>query len=109
MANRTRKNSIQFYVTDDELALISERMKEEGVSSRGEYMRRMAIDGLTVNVDCGSIKALCEEVSVIGRNINQIARFVNGSGNVYRHDIDEIKRCLADIWRMLRRFLSVTT
>ena len=46
MANRTRKNSIQFYVTDDELALISERMKEAGISNRGEYMRRMAIDGL---------------------------------------------------------------
>lgn len=61
MANRTRKNSILFYVTDDELALISERMKE------------------------------------VGRNINQIARFVNGLGNVYRHDIDEIKRYLADI------------
>ena len=109
MANRTRKNSIQFYVTDDELALISERMKEAGISNRGEYMRRMAIDGLTVNVDCGSIKALCAEVSAIGRNINQVARFVNGSGNVYRHDIDEIKRCLADIWRMVRRFLSATT
>ena len=44
MANRTRKNSIQFYVTDDELALISERMKEAGISNRGEYMRRMAIE-----------------------------------------------------------------
>lgn len=43
MANRTRKKSIQFYVTDDELALISERMKEAGVSNRGEYMRRTGL------------------------------------------------------------------
>ena len=109
MADGLKKNAIQFYVSDDELAIISERMKEVGITNKSEYIRRMAIDGMTVNVDSSDIRKLCAEVSAIGRNINQVTRLVNGSGNVYQRDINTIEECLKQIWRMLRRFLSATT
>ncbi len=109
MANRIRKNSIQFYVTDDELTIITERMKELGYKNKSDYLRDLAIDGMTVSVDCTSLRNLCAEMSKIGRNVNQIAHLANGSGNVYRSDIEKIRKCLEDIWLMLRRFLSATT
>lgn len=109
MSKDKRKNAIQFYVTDDELAIINERMRETGISNKSEYIRRMAVDGLTVNVDCTDIRKLCSEVSAIGRNINQVTRLINGSGKVYQHDLNTIKESLDKIWHMLRHFLSATT
>lgn len=42
------------------------------------------------------------EIQKIGVNVNQIARRVNATGNVYKEDIEEIKGVLAEIWRLQR-------
>lgn len=106
MANRTKKNSIQFYVDDDELAIIKERMTDAGFTNRGEYMRRLAVDGMTVNVDTSAIRQLCSEFNAIGQNINQVARLVNGSGKVYQSDIKRLQDKVDEIWHILRHSLS---
>lgn len=106
MANRLRKNSIQFYVDDKELAIIKERMKDVGFTNRGEYMRRLAVDGMTVNVDTSAIRQLCSEFNAIGQNINQVARLVNGSGKVYQSDIQKLQEQVNKIWHILRQSLS---
>lgn len=77
MANRTRKNSIQFYVDDDELAIIKEHMKNAGFTNRGEYMRQLAVDGMTVNVDISAIRQLCSEFNAIGQSIIKQYKTIN--------------------------------
>ena len=42
------------------------------------------------------------EIQKIGVNVNQIARLVNATGNVYAEDIAEIKGALEEIWRLQR-------
>ena len=102
MSNRKRTVQIKFRVTEEERALIEEKMKLIPTRNMAAYLRKMAIDGYVIQVDHSDIKAMTAEIQKIGVNINQIARRANATGNVYREDIEEIKGVLNEIWRLQR-------
>ena len=93
---------IKFRVTEEERALIEEKMKLIPTRNMAAYLRKMAIDGYVIQVDHSDIKAMTAEIQKIGVNINQIARRANAMGNVYQEDIEEIKGVLNEIWRLQR-------
>ena len=102
MNGRKRTVQVKFYVTEEERKLIEEKMKLVPTSNMAAYLRKIAIDGYIIQVDHTDIKAMTAEIQKIGVNVNQIARRVNATGNTYKEDIDEIKRVLAEIWRLQR-------
>lgn len=102
MSNRKRTEQIKFRVTEEERALIEEKMKLIPTRNMAAYLRKMAIDGYVIQVDHSDIKAMTAEIQKIGVNINQIARRANATGNVYQEDIEEIKGVLNEIWRLQR-------
>ena len=102
MNGRKRKVQIKFYVTEEERALIEQKMKLVPTWNMESYLRKMAIDGYIIQIDHADIKAMTAEIQKIGVNINQIARRVNAAGSVYQEDIEEIKGVLAEIWRLQR-------
>ena len=102
MNGRKRKVQIKFYVTEEERALIEQKMKLVPTRNMAAYLRKIAIDGYIVQVDHTDIKAMTAEIQKIGVNINQIAKRVNATGSVYQEDIEEIKGVLAEIWRLQR-------
>ena len=65
----------------------------------------MAIDGLIIYTDLSEFKEFQKELQAIGRNINQIAKRVNSTSNIYETDIAEIKERLDEIWQLQRRIL----
>ena len=93
---------IKFRVTEEERALIEQKMKLVPTRNMESYLRKMAIDGYIIQIDHSDIKAMTAEIQKIGVNINQIARRVNATGSVYKEDIEEIKGVLAEIWRLQR-------
>ena len=40
----------------------------------------------------------------IGVNINQIAKKANTTGDIYAEDLEELKRMVQEIWRILKSF-----
>ena len=50
-------------------------------------------------------KEMNKLLSVIGRNINQIAKRVNAGGPTYQADMEEIQERLDQIWQLQRRIL----
>ena len=102
MNGRKRKVQIKFYVTEEERALIEQKMKLVPTRNMEAYLRKMAIDGYIIQIDHADIKAMTAEIQKIGVNVNQIARRANATGNVYQEDIDEIKGVLNEIWRLQR-------
>ena len=102
MSGRKRTVQIKFRVTEEERALIEQKMKLVPTQNMESYLRKMAIDGYIIQIDHSDIKAMTAEIQKIGVNINQIARRVNATGNVYKEDIEEIKGVLAEIWRLQR-------
>ena len=93
---------IKFRVTEEERALIEQKMKLVPTRNMEAYLRKMAIDGYIIQIDHADIKAMTAEIQKIGVNINQITRRVNATGSVYQEDIEEIKGVLAEIWRLQR-------
>ena len=102
MNGRKRKVQIKFYVTEEERALIEQKMKLVPTQNMAAYLRKIAIDGYIIQTDHSDMKAMTAEIQKIGVNINQIAKRVNATGSVYQEDIEEIKGVLAEIWRLQR-------
>ncbi len=102
MNGRKRTVQVKFRVTEEEKALIEEKMKLIPTRNMAAYLRKIAIDGYIIQVDHSDIKAMTAEIQKIGVNINQIARRVNSTGSVYQDDIDELKGALDEIWRLQR-------
>lgn len=106
MVERKRDIQLKFYVTEQERFLITEKMKLLPTDNLGAYLRKMAIDGYIIQVDYSAIKEQTAEIQKIGVNVNQIARRVNSTGNVYEQDLKEIKGALEKIWQLQRYTLS---
>ena len=102
MDGRKRTVQIKFRVTEEERALIEQKMKLVPTRNMEAYLRKMASDGYIIQIDHADIKAMTAEIQKIGVNINQITRRVNATGSVYQEDIEEIKGVLAEIWRLLK-------
>lgn len=106
MVNRKRNIQLKIWLTEEERRLIDEKMKLLPTSQIGAYIRKMAIDGYIIYTDTANIKEMNKELRAIGRNINQIAKRVNSTGDIYRGDITEIRERLGEIWQLQRTILS---
>ncbi len=80
MNGRKRKVQVKFYVTEEERALIEQKMKLVPTRNMAAYLRKIAIDGYIIQVDHSDIKAMTAEIQKIGVNVNQIAKRVNAYG-----------------------------
>ena len=104
MAERKRNKEIHFYVTEEERKLIRRKMIESKTKNMGAYLRKMAIDGYIVNTDTTPLKKQYEEMHKIGVNINQIAKKVNTTGDLYPEEMQELKEMVKELWRILKIF-----
>ena len=102
MANRKRNREMHFFVTDEERNLIRQKMYLSKTKNMGAYLRKMAIDGYIVNTDTTPLKKQFEEMHKIGVNINQIAKNVNTTGDLYPEEMKELKEMVNKIWHILR-------
>ena len=105
MNKRKRDIQIKFYVNDRELNQINKCASKANMSSRGAYLRKMAIDGFIVNVDTTDIKQAVKEMNLIGKNINRIVRNANTYG-IAKGDVEAVRSKVDDIWQLLRYTLS---
>lgn len=101
MANRKRNIQIHLCVTQEEKEIILERMKEANQKDFSSFARKMLINGLIVTPNWEELKAIHRQLSGMGNNVNQIARIANSTRSIYKSDVDELARQLADTHRMM--------
>ena len=106
--NRNRKRPIQvkFFVDENELSMIKAKMAQIGTENMSAYLRKMAIDGYVIKLDIPQLRELTSQMSRISNSENQIAKRLNTSGNLYKADIDEIKRNQEEIYEGIRKILN---
>lgn len=102
MANRKRNIQISFRVTEEEKKLIRKKMLLSRTKNMEAYLRKMAIDGYIINTDVTPLKQQYEEMHKIGVNINQIAKKVNTTGDLFPEEMKELKEMVKEIWHILR-------
>lgn len=105
MENRKRNVHIIVRVTEEERALIEEKMKQIPTVNLSAYARKMLIDGYIIFLDMQEVKRHTAQLQKIGVNINQIAKRVNETGAIYGDDMCEVKRVMEEVWRLERRLL----
>ena len=105
MDGRKRTVQVKFRVTEEERALIEEKMKQIPTINLSAYARKMLIDGYIIVLDLQDVKAHTAQLQKIGGNLNQIAKRINETGRIYDNDMDELKRIMEEVWRLERRLL----
>ena len=105
MENRKRNVQIIIRVTEEERALIEEKMQQIPTLNLSAYARKILIDGYIITLDLQEVKGHMAQLQKIGVNMNQIAKRINETGRIYADDMDEIKRAMEEVWRLERRLL----
>ena len=101
MNNKERQ--LHFRVSDEEYELIRQKMEQCDITSLSAYMRKIAIDGMIVNLQIPELREISQMLGYNGKNLNQIAKKLNSSKAVYAEDFADIKAKQNEITKLVRK------
>jgi uncharacterized protein (DUF1778 family) len=104
--SRASNINLTFRVSADEHAMIKRRMAQAGVTNMRAFILKQAIDGRVIHVELQSVNEMCRLLSNATNNINQVARRVNETGNVYAADIEDLRVQYDGLWVQAREILT---
>ena len=97
MANRERKNELKVYLSDDEQYILEQKVKASGMKSKSTFLRRQILYGFVYDIDYSELREYNAALGRIGNNLNQIAKRMNATGNVYVADVKEVKELMKKV------------
>ncbi len=104
MDNRTRKNQLKIYLTDEEKEIFEKKMKLANCKTMSHFLRKCVLEKEIYIVDLEPFRDLQWLLSNITNNINQIAKATNTTGVIYKKDIDymreKIEKLSREIWQI---------
>ena len=106
MANRKRTNPVQFYLDDEEQYILDEKFRVSGMKSKSAFLRKLILYGYVYDVDYSYLRNYNTELGRISSSLNQIAKRINSTGNIYQEDMDEVKELMNEVWRTQKSMLS---
>ena len=106
MANRKRTNPVQFYLDDDEQYILDEKFRLSGMKSKSAFLRKLILYGYVYDVDYSYLRNYNTELGRISSSLNQIAKRMNATGNVYKADVNEVKELMKQVWQSQKSMLS---
>ena len=104
-ANRTRKNELKIYLSDNEKNILNRKV-ELSKRSASDYIRTLILFGFVYDVDYSYLRQYNETLGKISGNLNQIAKRINSTGNVYEEDMAEVKAIMDEVWRTQKAMLK---
>ena len=112
MDNRTRKNQLKIYLTDEEKEIFEKKMKLANCKTMSHFLRKCVLEKEIYIVDLEPIRDLQWLLSNATNNINQIAKATNTTGVIYKKDIDyireKIEKLAKEIWDIHSLLLNRT-
>lgn len=81
MANRVRAKIKTLRVSPTDETKLKRRVAESGKTMQ-EFLLDLALNGKVNNYDYSELMQLRQEVNAIGRNVNQIVRYIHETGTV---------------------------
>lgn len=103
---RSRPIQMIFRVNEHEKEVIRKRMELAKTKRQSAFLRKMAMDGMILNVDYSQIREINALIGKVSGNINQIAKRVNSTSRIYPEDIAELKKRQEEIWDLLKSMQS---
>lgn len=112
MDNRTRKNQLKIYLTDEEKEIFEKKMKLANCKTMSQFLRKCVLEKEIYVVDLEPFRDLQWLLSNATNNINQIAKATNTTGVIYKKDIDyireKIEKLSKEIWDIHSLLLNRT-
>ena len=106
MKQKLQRNiAMTFRVTEKEQEMIRRRQKQTGIINMRAYLLKMAIDGRVIHIELDGVTEMNRLLGNATNNINQIARRVNQTGNIYAADIDKIRGEYDELWKQVKEIL----
>ena len=106
MANRERKNELKIYLNDTEQYILEQKVKISGMKSKSTFLRRLILYGFVYDIDYSDLREYNYTLGKISGNLNQIAKQMNATGNVYKADVEEVKKLMNQVWDTQKTMLS---
>lgn len=104
--NRSRKNEILLYLSDDEKYILDNKVKISGMKSRAALIRQLIIYGFVYDIDYSQLQEYNTLLSRISNNLNQIAKRMNATGHIYDADVKQVKELMNEVWQSQKSMLS---
>ena len=105
--NLERNHALTFRVTSTERDLIRHKMNQVNMKNLRAYLLKMAIDGRIISIDLTGVTEMNRLLGNVSNNINQIARHVNETSNIYPTDIENIRARQEEIWIQQKEILRL--
>jgi ethanolamine ammonia-lyase large subunit len=105
-ANRKRDIFMRFMVDEKERDMIYKRMQQTGIKNLRAYLLKQAIDGQVIHIELDSVKAMVRLLSNATSNLNQIAKRVNVTGNIYAEDVADLQAHYDELWAQTKVILK---
>lgn len=93
---KEKKTAIYFKLTERERQLIEQKMVLAGVHNMSAYIRKMCIDGYTINLQIPELKECGRYLQSASNNVNQIAKRLNAGGRYYVDELADVQNCLLE-------------
>ena len=106
MAKRERQNELKIYLNNDEQYILEQKFKISGMKSKSSFIRHLILYGYVYDVDHEHLREYNTILARIGNNLNQIAKRMNATGNVYEADVKEVKELMKQVWQSQKSMLS---
>lgn len=106
---RKRDIQLNFRVSAEERRAIEEKMAMLQTTNMAAYIRKMSVDGYIVHLDTTDIRELVSQMRRYNNNLNQIAKRINETRNIYKADMDEIRQQQDTIWSMVYKLVDTLT
>lgn len=107
MANRKRNTAINIRVTERERELIDRKYKASKEKTFTNYAIKALLYSNIYTIKDENLSKLTTEINRVGTNINQIAKRVNETSNIYKADIDEIQSKLNYLVNFVEKYYDV--
>ena len=93
-------------VSEEEQALIRERMAEAGIRNMGAYMRKMALNGYVLHVDLSPVREVVSLQRRCSSHFSEVGMQANAYGGIYPEEIAALQRDYAALWGPLSDLLE---
>lgn len=91
-----KMTAIYFKLTERERQLIEQKMELAGALNMSAYIRKMCIDGYTINLQIPELQECSRYLQSASNNLNQIAKRLNSGGRYYAGELADVENCLQE-------------
>jgi len=104
--NRERQNRFTLRLSDDELYILEQKCKASSIKDKSSFLRHLILYSYDYDIDYSELWEYNSALAKIGNNLNQIAKRMNATGNIYEADVKEVKELMKQVWHTQKSMLS---